>query len=134
MANFSSGRLTADHVQQLLEQLSETCPPADFSGLYQRAMELYCIVKAGGVAVQIETAEALLKRETAELSAELTALPIDAHPGQAAALKQDILDLRQSIQWRIRYLQQFLPEEEAAVQSAIAALDCCLTREPFYPN
>ena len=69
-------------------------------------MEIYCIVKAGGVRAQIEAAQALLTREKLTLEAEIAALDNpDSFLGRISLLKQEILELENSTHWRISQLK-----------------------------
>ena len=61
---------------------------------YYRLMEIYCMVKAGGVKGQIEAAQTLLAREKVALEAEIAAVNhSDSLPNQISLLQQEILEL-----------------------------------------
>ncbi|MEO0536882.1 MAG: hypothetical protein AAF215_23855 [Cyanobacteria bacterium P01_A01_bin.123] len=135
MVSLNANPLTVEAVQSVLEQwptANHNVHGNQFSTMtdvwqdYQRLMEVYCVVKAGGVAVQVEAAQALLQRETTLLEAEIATLfPEETHH-RAAMLRQEIQDLKNSVHWRIEQLQQILPEEEAVVRGVIVAIEARL--------
>lgn len=91
---------------------------------YQRLLEIYCVVKAGGLALQMETTERLEQLERAALDAEIAALPIDAGAdSRRRALEQEVLELQQSTRDRLAYLRSILPEEAEAVAACLGEID-----------
>ena len=94
---------------------------------YHRLMEIYCLVKIGGVTGQIEAAQALLAREKQSLEAEIAALDSpDAYAGRISLLKQEIVELENSTRWRIAQLEIIQAEEERAVTHCISAIENAL--------
>ncbi len=95
---------------------------------YQRLMEIYCIVKVGGVKGQIETAQLLLAREKRNLEAEIATLDNpDSSPGRINLLRQEILELENSTRWRISQLKSIQAEEEKAVTHCFLIIENALS-------
>ncbi|MBD0268422.1 MAG: hypothetical protein ICV77_09020 [Cyanobacteria bacterium Co-bin8] len=102
-----------------------------FPDRLRRLMEIYCVVKTGGVEVQTEAAQAHLKRELANLEAELAEAEIHApDSAQIAILHQEIEDLRRSVHWRLTRLGSIDPDEAAAVTACLAKIEQRLSQPP----
>ena len=132
MVGLNTNRLTDEGIQAVLEQWptlkwavegDDCAEGGNLWSVYQRLIEVYCVVKVGGVAVQVEAAQALLQRETASLAADMAALPPTTAFNRAALLRQEIQDLKNAVHWRIEQLQRISPEEEAVVRNAIAVIE-----------
>ncbi|MCG8367323.1 MAG: hypothetical protein MJA27_28795 [Pseudanabaenales cyanobacterium] len=101
--------------------------PTALLSAYYRLMEIYCTVKIGGVKGQIEAAQALLAREKAALEAEIAAVDTpNACPQQISLLKQEILELETSTNWRISQLKTIQTEEERAVGNCLLEIETAL--------
>lgn len=112
-------KLTIEGLRTLLDQL-QTGGPVNPAGLV-RLMEIYCVVKAGGVQIQVEAAQAHLARETAKLELEISGLESQGLNSRHAA--QDLTELHNSVTWRLALLQDITPEEEAAVVAHLPDLE-----------
>jgi DNA-binding transcriptional regulator GbsR (MarR family) len=98
---------------------------------YHRTMEVYAVVKAGGVQAQIEAAHAYFQREVQPLHQAIHALeakgeknisPSDLHP-EHQRLTQEIQDLERSLNWRLSALKDIHPEEEKAVKQYLNEIE-----------
>ncbi len=104
--------------RQTAGQSADTAHP--YWPLYGRLMEVYCVVKLGGVSAQVRAAQAMLSQERQTLMAQMGEL---TQP--SGLLHQELRDLEQSVDWRIQELRKIHPSEEQAVRQcfdAIAAL------------
>ena len=90
-------------------------------------MEVYSVVKAGGVAAQIEAAQAYLQRERQSLQQQLATLPTTKEaPNQhqkQTQLNHEVQELESSVNWRLHSLKEIKPEEEAAVRQYMAEIE-----------
>ncbi|MGF1524533.1 MAG: hypothetical protein ACFBSF_19595 [Leptolyngbyaceae cyanobacterium] len=112
--------LTSELIRELLQGDTETRESAE----YLRLMEIYCVVKAGGIAEQVEVAQRLEAMEKATLQAEIEALSGQAERhSRVQALEQEIQELEQSIAVRLQYLATISAEEEAIVRSCLSEVD-----------
>lgn len=94
---------------------------------YHRMMEVYSVVKAGGVDTQIAAAQAYLQRETQSLQQQLAVLQAEKdnanlHQKQAQ-LNHEAQELESSVNWRLHSLKEIKPEEEAAVRQHMAEIE-----------
>ncbi|MEL6383579.1 MAG: hypothetical protein AAFQ89_14225 [Cyanobacteria bacterium J06626_18] len=112
--------LTPELIRELLQSDAQTRESAE----YVRLMEIYCVVKAGGIAEQIEVARRLEALEKAALQEEIKALSEQAgSDNRVQALEQEIQELEQSIAVRIQYLSTIRADEEAIVHSCLSEVD-----------
>ncbi|WP_346291486.1 hypothetical protein [Sphaerothrix gracilis] len=112
--------------QSMTAQSAASLSPAQTATLTQHhrhLMEVFCVVKAGGVAGQIEAAQALLQREQAELEADLAAAAAAADADRVSAVNQELRELHRSIGWRIDLLQTIHPQDEALVQTHLSHIE-----------
>ncbi|NEP18327.1 MAG: hypothetical protein F6J97_15725 [Leptolyngbya sp. SIO4C1] len=86
---------------------------------YRRLMEVYSVVKSGGVQVQTEAAKAHLSRELAALHQAADA----AASERQAQIQQEILELERSTAWRLSTLNTIRPAEEAAVRQYLSEIE-----------
>lgn len=114
--------LTPERIHQVLVWLEASRPPGEthLACDYQRLMEIYCVVKTGGVQVQRQASLAFQQREQTRLQGEL-AQAQDA--ATTAALRQEIVDLQNSTRWRLAFLEGISPPEEAAVAAVLPLLE-----------
>ncbi|MBD0337140.1 MAG: hypothetical protein ICV62_16755 [Cyanobacteria bacterium Co-bin13] len=134
-------KLTVAEIHHLLTHLNpkkaeptpaSSGPPASPERL-RRLMEIYCVVKAGGVQVQTEAAQAHLSRELAQLKAELAEAETQRpNSSRSAILHQEIEDLRRSVHWRLTRLRGIDPNEEAAVAACLTEIEQGLSDTPKY--
>ncbi|MGD1908146.1 MAG: hypothetical protein ACFB0C_19450 [Leptolyngbyaceae cyanobacterium] len=113
--------LTPERICHVLNQ-AQTCDA--LSPEYCRLLEIYCVVKAGGVAVQQAVVERLETQEQASLEREIQTLR--GQPDSESSiesLKQEIQELRQAMADRRAYLATIPLAEEAAVRDCLAAIE-----------
>lgn len=123
--------LTPERIQQVLEQLATGQISADPQVAYdfERLMEIYCVVKTGGVELQKEAAEDYMRREQARIEGEIAELKAqDPNAGALGALAQEIIDLNDAVDWRRAFLESISPAEEAAVVAAQESLETQLAQ------
>jgi hypothetical protein len=113
--------LTPERIDQVLKTAQVSDPlPAE----YGRLLEIYCVVKAGGVAVQQAVVERLEAQEQALLDQEIQTLR--GQPDSESSiefLQQEIQELQQAMADRRTYLATIPPAEEAAVRDCIGAIE-----------
>lgn len=85
--------------------------------LYGRLIEVYCVVKQGGVSAQVEAAQAMLSQERQTLMAQMGELT-----PPSGLLHQELRDLERSVDWRIQELRKIHPSEEQAVRHCFDAI------------
>jgi len=102
-------RLTAVCIQQILVQIPQlqNKPAAQLNpeekALIQRyhyLMEIYCVVKSGGVAVQLEACQQGMAMQQAEIKAE-HADDDTGHGPDSALIAQEMANLDRAVQWLI---------------------------------
>ncbi|MDB9524546.1 hypothetical protein PN498_00975 [Oscillatoria sp. CS-180] len=109
---------------ELIRQLLDSDARAEMSSDYVRLMEIYCVVKAGGVAAQIAVARQLQDTEQSMLRQEINALVNQTEmSSRVRALRQEIQELEYSINSRVSYLQSINAQEETNVRSCISIID-----------
>jgi DNA-binding transcriptional MerR regulator len=109
---------------ELIRQLLDSQVRAERSADYVRLMEIYCVVKAGGVAAQVEVAQRLEQAERAELQQEIDSLVDQSEmAGRVRALQQEIQEVERSVANRLAYLQSIDPQEEISVRSCMPLID-----------
>lgn len=119
-----SSNLQRSLTPELIRQLLDSNARAELSADYVRLMEIYCVVKAGGTAAQIEAARRLEQAEQAALKAEIQALTEQPdQAGRIAALKQEIREVERSVANRLAFLHSIEASEEANVRSCIPVID-----------
>jgi hypothetical protein len=112
--------LTPDLIRQLLkDDLRAKTPSA-----YVRLMEIYCVVRGGGAAAQIEAAYHLEQTERSLLLKDIEALTTQPDSeGRIRALQQEIWELERSTASRVHYLRGIDLQEEANVRSCLADIN-----------
>lgn len=112
--------LTPELIRQLLERSART----ERSSEYVRLMEIYCVVKAGGVSAQIAAARQLEEKERLTLRQEMALLIQQADPtNRVQALEQEVQEVERSVSHRIAFLKNINPQEEANVRSCLPLID-----------
>lgn len=99
---------------------------------YYRLMEIYSVVKSGGVQVQKEAVEAFAKREgdllhqrLSQIAADPTLTP-EAKQKEQEMIEQELNELRCANEWRLQTLSAISPEEEALVRQNLSAIESTL--------
>ena len=116
----STQPLTDALIHNLLQGNTPLCESAD----YVRLMEIYCVVKAGGVAEQVKVARRLKETERATLQEEIQNLDREESRGnRVQALEQEIQELEKSVASRLQYLSTISAEEEAIVRECLPKID-----------
>jgi hypothetical protein len=104
---------------------------------YHRMMEVYSVVKSGGVQAQMGAAQAYFQREVQPLYQALNALDTlnassSKHPKKTGAsevdlerhrLEREIQDLERALNWRLSALKDIQPEEEKTVQKHLNEIE-----------
>ena len=112
--------LTPDHIRALLGAGAD----AITTPAYQRLLEIYCVVKAGGLTAQVAVAQRLQQQEQSALDTEIASLRTQANGGsRIQALEQERWELDQAIGDRLHYLSTIRPEEAAAVAACLTDID-----------
>lgn len=116
----TSQPLTRASIRNLLNRDARSPVSAD----YMRLMEIYCVVKAGGVAAQRAVAQRLEATEKEALLAAVQLLSVQPNTtNQVQALHQEIQELALSVASRLQYLATIDPAEEAIVQDCLPDID-----------
>lgn len=126
--------LSVNRIQALLVKVQTSgeasLAPAELTQ-YRRLMEIYCLVQLGGRQVQEATAQHFLEEKTRELEAEMAELTqFDPDHPRIALLRQEIMELQKSVNWRQQFLQAIAPAEEAAVRATVALIEQTLVQRP----
>jgi hypothetical protein len=112
--------LTPERIRALLKAGTD----ARATPAYQRLLEIYCVVKAGGLTAQVAVAQRLQQQEQTVLEAEIASLRTQAHSdSRIQALEQERWELDQAIGDRLHYLSTIRPEEAVAVAACLAEID-----------
>jgi len=97
-----------------------------------RMMEIYSVVKAGGVQAQRQAAQAHLQREQAAIDKAIQALAQQptshSSVGAKAQLEAEAQELASVMNWRLSTLSQINPAEEAAVRRYLKEIERVLMR------
>lgn len=96
---------------------------------YYRLMEVYSVVKSGGVKAQTEAVYAFAERESSLLHQRLTAIELNQQMSEAekqhdkAKIQQELDELRSANDWRLKALTSIDPDEEAIVTQHLPAIE-----------
>ncbi len=97
-----------------------------------RMMDIYSVVKAGGVRAQREAAQAHLQREQAAIHRairDLTRQPASHETVSAKAqLEAEAQELASAVNWRLSTLSEIDPAEESAVKRYLKDIEQVLMR------
>ncbi|PZO20956.1 MAG: hypothetical protein DCF25_05780 [Leptolyngbya foveolarum] len=104
-------------------KLSTTLPKGDDTYLqaYYRLMEVYSVVKSGGVQAQTEAVKAFAEREATLLNQRLSEIEAAAEIAEEekrqerAKVEQELSELHCANAWRLQTLTAIEPAEEAVV-------------------
>lgn len=111
--------------------LGGTLPKGDESYLkaYYRLMEVYSVVKSGGVQAQTEAVQAFAERESTLLQQRLSEIESAEGLAESAKIKerrkveQEIQELQSANRWRLQALTNIAPDEEATVKQYLPDIE-----------
>lgn len=114
--------------------LHATLPKGDDTYLqaYYRLMEVYSVVKSGGVEAQTEAVHAFAKRESRLLNQRLAAIEAAEEltepekRREREKVEQEFNELRCANDWRLQSLVNIAPEEEALVHEYLSDIESTL--------
>lgn len=118
-------------VATLRSNLSATLPKGDEAYLkaYYRLMEIYSVVKSGGVKAQTEAVQAFARREAGLLNQRLSEIESTKELAETAKqherekVKQELEELHSANSWRLQTLTNIAPDEEAAVRQYLPDIE-----------
>ncbi|MEL6938759.1 MAG: hypothetical protein AAFO84_06150 [Cyanobacteria bacterium J06598_1] len=124
-------------IASVRSHLSATMPKADETYLkaYYRLMEVYSVVKSGGVQAQTEAVQAFARRESVLLNQRLNEIEAAEELAEAAKrrerekVKQEMQELRSANSWRLQALTNIAPDEEATVKQYITDIERTLIQQ-----
>lgn len=96
---------------------------------YYRLMEVYSVVKSGGVKAQTEAVNAFSQRESSLLRQRLAEIDTDSTVPDAekqhskAMIQQELEELRSANNWRLNALTNINPDEEALVKAHLSDIE-----------
>ena len=111
-------------IQVILPKADETYLQA-----YYRLMEVYSVVKSGGVKAQTEAVRAFAQRELGSLNQRLA--EIESAEGiedtekrrEREKVEQELDELKNANNWRLAALTEIAPEEEALVKQYLPDIE-----------
>lgn len=111
-------------IANLRSTLGNTLPKGDEAYLqaYYRLMEVYSVVKSGGVQAQTEAVKAFAKRESHLLNQRLNEIETAEELAEPVKLQerekveQELQELHSANSWRMQTLTNIDPDEEATVK------------------
>jgi hypothetical protein len=124
-------------VASVRSNLHGTLPKGDDAYLqaYYRLMEVYSVVKSGGVKAQTEAVHAFATRESLLLKQRLAELDAanalsDAEKQLAREkIEQELSELRSANDWRLRALSNIAPDEESTVKRYLSEIERTLMQQ-----
>jgi hypothetical protein len=121
--------------------LHRTLPKGDEAYLqaYYRLMEVYSVVKSGGVKAQMEAVHAFGKRESSLLHERLA--KIDSTPTLVSSekhqakekIQQELKELNSANDWRLQALNNITAEEESLVNQYLSDIEQTLMQAKYAP-
>ncbi|NJM96856.1 MAG: hypothetical protein HC800_06390 [Phormidesmis sp. RL_2_1] len=96
---------------------------------YYRLMEVYSVVKSGGVKAQTEAVRAFAQREAVLLNQRLADIEAAEELAEREKsrerqkVEQELIELRSANNWRLQTLTAIDPDEEAIVQQHLSAIE-----------
>ena len=126
-------------VASVRSQLSTAQSAGDETYLkaYYRLMEVYSVVKSGGVQTQIEAVRAFAERESVLLYQRLSEIEAADELADAAKkqekekIQQEIQELRSANNWRLQALTNIAPDEEATVKQHLSDIEKTLIQVQY---
>ncbi|MEL6816203.1 MAG: hypothetical protein AAFP03_15545 [Cyanobacteria bacterium J06598_3] len=146
----ASDRITSHSIPLLLEwwqqrkrlansrsNLHATLPKGDdlYLRAYYRLMEVYSVVKSGGVQAQTEAVQAFAERESRLLHQQLSDINAEKTLTQTEKVQarekidQELTELKCANDWRLQALMNIDADEEALVQQHLSAIENTLTMQ-----
>lgn len=121
----SEGPLTANQILTL----TAAPQPSPLTPDYVRLMEIYCVVKLGGVVAQKAVAQRLEQTEKASLQFDIRQLSVgEPVPTQRIkALQQEIQELEDAVANRLKFLSTITPAEETLIQQHLSDIEAAFT-------
>ncbi len=119
--------------------LHRTLPKCDEAYLqaYYRLMEVYSVVKSGGVKAQMEAVQAFGKRESsllyerlAKIDATPTLVPSEKHQAKEK-VQQELSELHSANNWRLQALTNITAEEETLVKQYLCDIEQTLMQAKY---
>lgn len=112
-------------------------PKADdiYLQAYYRLMEVYSVVKSGGVKAQTEAVHAFAMRESRLLKQRLAEietakeLAVTDKQREREKVEQEFDELRSANDWRLKALVNIAPEEEAVVKEYLPDIEKTLMQD-----
>ncbi|MEM8610990.1 MAG: hypothetical protein AAGF93_03150 [Cyanobacteria bacterium P01_H01_bin.105] len=96
---------------------------------YQRLMDIYAVVKAGGAAAQIQAASEYCDREREAITRRLNQISNQPEAtDEYLRLQHEARELESSTNWRISQLKDIHPNEEIAVREYLPEIEQVLIR------
>lgn len=123
-------------VASVRSSLHSAPPKSDEAYLqaYYRLMEIYSVVKSGGIKAQVEAVQAFSKRESDLLNQQLSEIEADpqlASNEKAKAkeqIQQELTELHSANDWRLQALTNITPEEESIVSQYLPDIEKTLVQ------
>ena len=111
-------------------KLSATLPKGDDTYLqaYYRLMEVYSVVKSGGVQAQMEAVKAFAEREATLLQQQLSEIAAaeiaeEKKLEEREKVEQELIELRSANNWRLQTLTAIDPSEEEIVTRHLSDIE-----------
>ena len=111
-------------------KLSATLPKGDDTYLqaYYRLMEVYSVVKSGGVQAQMEAVKAFAAREATLLQQQLSEIAAaeiaeEKKLEEREKVEQELIELRSANNWRLQTLTAIDPSEEEIVTRHLSDIE-----------
>lgn len=118
-------------IASIRSNLHGTLPKNDeaYLSAYYRLMEVYSVVKSGGVKAQIEATRAFAEREVETLHQRLVAVEAAATLAEGEKqrekekIQKELSDLHSANDWRLKTLMNIAPDEEAIVEQHLPDIE-----------
>jgi hypothetical protein len=119
--------------------LHRTLPKGDDAYLqaYYRLMEVYSVVKSGGVKAQMEAVQAFGKRESHLLHQRLNqidstkTLALNEKQQAKEKIQQELSELNSANDWRLQALTNITPDEESLVNRYLPDIEQTLMQAKY---
>lgn len=111
--------------------LNRSLPKSDETYLraYYRLMEIYSVVKSGGVKAQTEAVRAFSERESSRLRQQLLEIEADSTASERekhhskAKIQQELDELHSANNWRLQALISISSDEETVVEQHLSDIE-----------
>ena len=102
---------------------------SDYLDKYQRLMDVYAVVKSGGVSAQIQAATEHWDRDRDAITRRLSQMSNQPEAAdEYLRLQHEAQELERTIRRRISQLKDIHPEEETAVRDHLSEIEQALIR------